>query len=127
MNITLRVFVAILGCLFVMTVYFFLIRKKINERNSVVWLFGTFVIILFSASPKLLDVISRYLGVDYPPALIFLLAILAIMLIILNQTIQISLLQEKCRELTQQLAIIKFMQQGKQDIMNSPADKDVAS
>lgn len=106
MGSVLRVFILALGMVFVVGVVSLLVRRKINERNSLPWLVSALVILVLSAAPELLDFMARIAGIDYPPALLFLLSTLIILFILLHQSIQISVLQDKCRELAQLLAIV---------------------
>ena len=106
MSIFLKITIFLLGVVFVLSVVRLLVIRKINERNSILWLGGSLVILVLSASPDLLDTIAGKAGVDYPPTLLFLLSILVILFILLYQSIQISILQEKCKELAQHLAIV---------------------
>ncbi|MFA4885252.1 MAG: DUF2304 domain-containing protein [Desulfotomaculaceae bacterium] len=106
MSSVLKLFILVLGVVFVVAVVFLLVKRRINERNSLPWLAGSLVILVLSAVPELLDFLARITGIDYPPALLFLLATLIILFILLYQSIQISVLQDKCRELAQHLAII---------------------
>ncbi|HOV79240.1 MAG TPA: DUF2304 domain-containing protein [Bacillota bacterium] len=120
MGSVLRVFILVLGVVFAIGVVFLLVRRRINERNSLPWLAGALAVLVFSAAPELLDFLARVAGVDYPPALLFLLSTLIILFILLHQSIQISVLQDKCRELAQLLAVISApdengMQPGKGD------------
>ena len=106
MSIALKFTILVLGAVFVVTVIYLLIRRKISERNSFLWLAGALIILLLSTIPDILQILAHVTGVDYPPTLLFLLSILVILFMLLNQSIQISVLQDKCKELTQQLAII---------------------
>lgn len=108
MGIELRIVIISLGIIFVAAVIFLLVRKMINERNSFLWLAGALAILLLSTMPDILEVMARVTGVDYPPTLLFLLSTLVILFILLYQSIQISILQEKCRELSQQQALLNF-------------------
>lgn len=111
MSGTVKLIIFLLGVSFVFTVFYLLVRHKINERNSLLWLAGSLGILVLATIPNLLDIVARWLGVSYPPTLLFLLSILVILLIILHQSIQISVLQARCRELTQYLAIVKSRQE----------------
>jgi len=102
---TLRVIILFIGLSAVVAVFYLLVRRKINERNSLFWLCGALAILVFSTMPDTLDIMAVLAGVKYPPTLLFLLSILVIMFILLYQSIQISALQEKVKELTQRLAI----------------------
>lgn len=107
MQLILRIFVASLGVLFSFIIFYFLIKRRINERNSLLWFFGALVILGLSLMPKNFDKISHWLGVDYPPALLYLVAILAVLMILLHQSIIITELQKKSIELAQALALVE--------------------
>lgn len=113
MSGTVKFLIFILGVIFVVSVFYLLVKRKINERNSLFWLAGSLIILTLATMPDILDIMARFLGVDYPPTLLFLLSILVILFILLYQSIQISILQDKCRELTQRLAIINFSEREK--------------
>lgn len=106
MDITLQVTILIIGIAFDLAVFVLLVTRRINERASLPWIAGTLVIMMFSFTPSLLEVLADALGVGYPPALLFLIAILIILLLLLYQSIHISILQNKCQELAQNMAII---------------------
>jgi hypothetical protein len=105
MSVALKLTIFLLGVVFVVTVIYLLVRRKISERNSFLWLTGALIILMLSTMPDILIILAQVTGVDYPPTLLFLLSILVVLFILLHQSIQISILQEKCRELAQQLAI----------------------
>lgn len=106
MDNKLRITILVIGIVFAISVFFLLVTRRINERASLPWIAGTFIIMIFSLLPSSLVVIAHILGVVYPPTLLFLLAILIILILLLYQSIQISILQNKCQELAQNLAII---------------------
>lgn len=108
MGLALKVIIFLLGVAFVLTVINLLVKRKISERNSFLWLAGSLAILVLSTIPDVLDVMARAAGVDYPPTLLFLLSTLVILFILLYQSIQISVLQQRCKELTQRLAIVNF-------------------
>lgn len=101
----LKIIVFICGLLFVITVIYLLIKRKISERNSLLWLIGALIIFIVSAVPDILQFVADSIGVDYPPALLFLFSTLILLFITLYHSIQISLLNERLKELTQHVAI----------------------
>ncbi len=111
----IKLIILLIGVIFVITVINLLVRRRINERNSFLWLAGSLAILVLAAIPDVLDIVARAAGVDYPPTLLFLLSILVILYILLYQSIQISILQEKCRELAQHLAIVNFSEMMRRD------------
>ena len=109
MGSTVKVVIFCCGLLFVGAVFYLLVKKRINERNSLFWLMGALVILMLSTMPEILEVLANMAGVDYPPTLLFLCSTLVILFITLYQSIQISILQERVRELTQLFAIHQNM------------------
>lgn len=106
MDDTLKLTIIIIGLVFDFIVFFLLVTRRINERSSLPWIAGSLIIMIFSFVPSLLGIMAEFLGVSYPPALLFLIAILIILLLLLYQAIHISILQNKCQELAQNLAIM---------------------
>src|SRR3972149_12046063 len=85
----------------------FIRRGLLKEKYSVLWLASAVVVLILSVKKQLLDTIARYLGVDYPPSLLFLVAFLFILLIILHFSVVISIFHEKNKILSQQLPLHK--------------------
>lgn len=106
MDIILRVFILVLGFLCVFSIFYLLITRKINERSSLPWILGAFVIMVITVAPGILETLAAITGIAYPPALLFLVSNIVMFLLILYQAVQISALQAKCKELSQNLAII---------------------
>jgi len=111
----LRIVILALGTGFAISVVHLLIKNKISERNSLIWLLGSVVVFIFSIDPLLLDKIAKSVGVDYPPTLLFLIAILILLFITLYHSVQISTLNAQVRELTQQFAIQNSFRERKYD------------
>lgn len=106
MSELLRVTVFVIGLLFGMLNFYLLMKKKVTERFTIVWLVGVIGIFLIAAFPQAFNIVADHLGVDYPPALLFLVAILALMTIVMYQSMQITVLDQKLREIGQTLAIL---------------------
>lgn len=112
----IRIIIIILGIMLVSGIIFLLVKRRINERHSLFWLTGGFIILVLSIAPGTLGTLADIVGVDYPPALLFLFATIAILAIALYQSIQISKLQERLTELTQLTAIQHMKNPMKTDI-----------
>jgi hypothetical protein len=107
-NIGLRLFVLFCGVFFDIIVINLLIKKRISERNSIIWFMLSLFIFILSLFPGIIDFAAGILGIDYPPTLLFLLSILLVFFILLNHYIQLSTLNSQLKEITQQVAIINF-------------------
>jgi hypothetical protein len=85
----------------------FVRRGLLKEKYSVLWLTSALAILVLALRKHLLDTIAGYLGVDYAPSLLFLVAFLFIMLIILHFSVVISILHDKNKVLTQEITLLK--------------------
>lgn len=106
MDYNLKWFILICGITFSCAIIRLLLRKKISARNSVAWLLSAAAILIVSANPGWFDRLAGLLGVSYPPSLLFLFSTLVLLVIVLYQSMQISVLNEKLRQLTQHVALL---------------------
>ena len=103
-----KIFLLICGILFDIIIIRLLIKKKINEKDSIIWFIFIILIFILSAFPQLLEGIAMAVGIDYPPALLFLFSILVMLYLLLNNYIEINVLREQVRELAQQISLINY-------------------
>jgi hypothetical protein len=82
-------------------------RNRLKEKYSLLWLVSSLVILFFSVSRKSLESISLFVGIQYPPSFIFLLASLFLIVINIHFSTVISELSERNKILTQEVAILK--------------------
>jgi hypothetical protein len=105
MSNLLKLLILLSGLSFTGIVLYLLVRKKINEKNTLVWLTSSTLILILSLSPSLLDHFAKFVGVDYPPSLLFLVAVMVLFLLVLYHSMQISVLHDKIKELSQYIAL----------------------
>ncbi len=82
-------------------------RQKLREAYALVWLFITGCMIVVSLWTNVLRLISNLLGIAYPPATLFLILTVGILLLLFQYSIVISLHNEKLKKLTQEIALLK--------------------
>jgi len=85
----------------------FIRRGLLKEKYSVLWIAAALAIMALSVKKGLLDAIAGFLGIAYPPSLLFLVAFIFILLINLHFSVVISLLHEKNKALVQELTLLK--------------------
>lgn len=105
MNIALRLSILLFGLIFFTFIFRLLYVKHIEERNALIWIISVLLMCLLIIFPGILDTLAFKLGIDYPPALLFLVSTLAIMMILIHQAIQISMLRKQVKELAELTAI----------------------
>jgi hypothetical protein len=99
---------AIVGCGTGLIVIVELIRRgRLKEKYSLLWLFASVILLVFSVSRGLLEYFSSLVGIYYPPSFLFLLAFLFLLLITLHFSSVISGLSEKNKQLAQELALLR--------------------
>jgi hypothetical protein len=82
-------------------------RRKLREEYSILWLFGSVVILILSVKKDWLDWASQAAGIFYPPSFLFLVGILFVVLILIHFSITISKLHQMNKKMAQELALLK--------------------
>lgn len=99
---------SIIGSLIFLAIIARLILKgKLREEYSIVWIACTLFLIVFSVWRNGLDVIATALGVYYAPSLIFLFGFFAIIIFLVHLSVVNSKQQKNITELSQELALLK--------------------
>ncbi|RYC67667.1 MULTISPECIES: DUF2304 domain-containing protein [Spirosoma] len=84
-----------------------IVMGKLREEYSFIWIACTIILIVFSIWRKGLEQISLALGVFYPPSLIFLAAIFAIIIFLVHLSVVNSKMQQSVKELTHEIAFLR--------------------
>ena len=88
-----------------------IVRGKLREEYAILWIICTIILIVFSIWRRGLEQIALTLGVFYPPSLVFLAAIFAILIFLVHLSMVVSKLQNQVKTLTQEIAFLKQNQQ----------------
>ncbi|GAB3778757.1 DUF2304 domain-containing protein [Spirosoma horti] len=105
--ITIQLISAIGAALFMLIIFRFIAKGKLREEYSIIWIFCTVLLIIFSLWRSGLEKISLMLGVYYAPSLIFLAAIFAITVFLVHLSLVNSKLQNQIKSLTHEVAFLK--------------------
>ena len=81
-------------------------RRQLRAKYSVLWLTIGSGMIILSVSPQLLDIVSRWIGISYAPATLFLVGIVLLLLIAAHFSWELSRLEERSRKLAEELALL---------------------
>src|ERR1700753_2392685 len=95
--------------LLLLLVVFELIRsRRLRERYAPLWLAAGIVLVRLSALPRGLNTIARWFGVStYPPAVLFAVGLLFVILVLLHYSTVISKLSDQNTVLAQRLALLE--------------------
>lgn len=97
-----------------LTVVFVLkeIRKsQMQIKDSIWWIFMSAVILILSIFPQIAIGAAKFLGVESPANLVYLVIIFILILIVFNLSIKISKLNYKFSILVEELAIREIMKE----------------
>ncbi len=108
-SFTLRIQIIsiVISISFLFFLFRLIIKGKLREEYSIVWILSTLVLIFFSFWRNGLDVISDLVGVYSPPNLLFIGAIFAILIYLLHLSVVASRLHNQNKTLAQDIAILK--------------------
>ncbi|MES2807958.1 MAG: DUF2304 domain-containing protein [Bacteroidota bacterium] len=84
-----------------------IIKGKLREEYSIVWLICTIILIIFSFWREGLDVMSNLFGVFVPANLVFTACIFVVLVYLLHLSVVSSKLQRQNKQLAQELALLK--------------------
>jgi len=98
---------AIIGLILAGTILWLIRRDHLHTRHATWWLIMAFMIMILGIFPPIIDVVAVYLGVNYPPTLIFVLGIGMILIKVLSIDIEQSKSERKIRRLAQRLALLE--------------------
>lgn len=83
-------------------------RRKLREDYSLLWLATAVAVLLLSLSKPIYDQIAVLIGVvTYPPALLFVVAILFVLMLLLHYATVLTKLSGENKRLAQELALLR--------------------
>ncbi len=107
MELRARLFAIALGVAVLLFVVNLVRTRKLKEEFALLWLLTAVVLVLAPLLIDYLDMIAHVLGIEYPPAFIFVLAIISVLLILFQFSMRISHFSEQIKVLTQELALLR--------------------
>ncbi len=114
--------ISIIGTIIFLGAIFRLVTKgRLREEYSIVWGLATLVLVLLSVWRGGLIYLSTALGVYYPPSLLFLFLLFAVICFLVHLSVVNSKQHEQIKSLTQEIAFLKHQvesitKQDKRDV-----------
>src|SRR5688572_26679985 len=101
-----RVFVLLVGVAILLFILNLVRKKQLREQYALLWIFAAVVLCLSSVFIHGLEKLSHLVGIYYPPAFLFLVAILIILVLQFHFSTVISNLREQNKALIQDVGIL---------------------
>lgn len=117
--------ISIIGSLVLLFIIFSLMKtKKLKEEYSLLWLIFAIIFLMLSIWKNALDWIAALVGIDYSPAALFLILIMAIFIIMVEFSIIISKQSEWIKRTAQDIGILRLeIEEMKKNIDKLEQDK----
>lgn len=96
------------GFLLIYSVIKLIVKRKMTESQSVLWLIIGLVTILIGAFPSIIEFVANLLGIWYPPTIVFLIAYVGLLFIVFKNTVVISIQSNQINELFMQIALLNL-------------------
>lgn len=106
MTLALQLTIIALGIALLTIIIIAAIEKKISESHALLWIVPCFLIIIGGIFPQLTYFLADFFHAEYPPAIVFALAIIISYLILFQCFKSLSVLTMKNKELTSQIALL---------------------
>jgi len=86
-------------------------RQRLREQAALLWLLVSLVMVFVSATlpTHILDRVSHFVGIAYPPDLILLLAVLFLMVLVFHLSLSLARLSAKQIALVQEIGLMTTM------------------
>lgn len=107
MNIQTKIAVAVLILLAVGMIFMLVRKKKIGLRYALPWVFMAGVILILDIFPEVISILAEIFGISVPVNMLFFCGFCLLLWIVFKQTAHISVLSEKVKKLTQEIALLK--------------------
>lgn len=101
-----RVFVVLVGLAILFFILNLVRKKQLREQYSLLWILASIVLCLSAVFIQGLEKLSQLVGIYYPPAFLFLIAILIILVLQFHFSTVISNLREQNKALIQDVGIL---------------------
>jgi len=107
MSVKAHAFVAVVTLASLLFIMRLVRTRKLRAKYSMLWISVGLCLSVLAASPRLLDRLSRWIGVAYPPTTLFIVAITFLLLIVVHFSWELSRLEERSRLLAEEVALMR--------------------
>jgi hypothetical protein len=103
----IQIIAIITSLLFLVYIIRLIMKGKLREEYSIVWIVCTAILIIFSFWNKGLVIMAGLLGVYEAPNLVFTACIFAVLIYLLHLSVVVSKLHTQNKQLAQDVALLK--------------------
>ena len=82
-------------------------RRRLREKYAALWMVVAVLVMVSVAFPRLLDEVSRLVGVTVPINLVFFVALLLLLSVCVQLSAEVSTLEQECQTLAEESALLR--------------------
>lgn len=97
----------VLALVTVASIFFLMRSRRIREKYAAAWITLAIAVVVVGAFPGLLSRVATVLGVQTPLNLLFLVSGLALLIVCVQFSVEISALEEETRILAEEIALLR--------------------
>ncbi len=98
---------AVLGLFTALSILYLVRRNHLHSRYAIWWLPAAFGVAILGLFPTLTNFIAPFFGVSYPPVLVLVLGLIALLIKVLLMDVERSRNEVKLERLIQKIAILE--------------------
>lgn len=91
-------------------------RGRLKERHALWWLIAGSLALIIGIFPVLLDGVADVVGIEVPINLVFFVSIAVLFLVCIQNSSELTALEEKTRILAEEVALLRNQLESKQDL-----------
>lgn len=107
-----NVFAAIFGILAAVLIVSLLRNRYLREKYAATWILIAAGVLVLSLFPGILDAMASWFGVITPVNIVFFIGALALLIISVQFSIELSRTEERVRRLAEEVAILRSVMEG---------------
>ena len=103
----MQLFAEILALAVIVLIIWLIRRDRLPISHAIWWLSVAVTIAVLGFFPGLIDAVAGFVGIRYPPSLLFILAILTLLIKVLLEDLEVSTNRRRLLRLAQKTAILE--------------------
>ena len=126
--ISYKITTTFIGVILFLIIFFLVRRGKLQEKYSLTWFAIGIIVVILGVFPSIIDSIAKLTGINYPPALFFMIAVAVLLIQNLYLFIFASQNEVRIKKLMQQVAVldklVEEVQRGPDKRTEAPKNSD---
>ena len=100
---------AVASCIGLIAFLVVLLRtRRLREKYAIIWIVVGLGTLVLSAFPGTMGALAKAVGVQTPSNLLFAVALIILLLVCIQLSVEITSLEEETRTITEEVALLRF-------------------